>query len=182
MSSSTRGRLLVSSPELADPNFSRSVLLMIEHTADGALGLVLNRPTDISAPDAGPEWADLLEPPGLVHSGGPVSLESIVGLGRAPDGGHPCVSPLLENLGVLDLHTDPSDLPGISSVRLFAGYSGWSAGQLEVEMAVGSWIIVDAEASDAISADPVGLWGAVLGRQPGLLGQMGTYPDDPSLN
>jgi Putative transcriptional regulator len=67
-------------------------------------------------------------------------------------------------------------------VRLFAGYSGWSAGQLEVEMAVGSWIIVDAEASDAISADPVGLWGAVLGRQPGLLGQMGTYPDDPSLN
>lgn len=178
----TRAKLLVSSPELADPNFFRTVLLMLEHNADGALGLVLNRPLHVSAADAVPDWADLLAPPGVLHSGGPVSPGSIVGLGMAPEGGHQSVSPLLGNLGVLDLHTDPTNLPGISSARMFAGYSGWSAGQLEVEMAVGSWIILEAEPTDAVMGEPEDLWSTVLGRQPGLLGQMGGYPDDPSVN
>ena len=182
MNRSTKGMLLVATPEMGDPNFSRSVLLMIEHNDDGALGLVLNRPMDISAADAVPEWANLIEPPGLLHSGGPVSEGTIVGLGSAPEGGHPCVTPLLGLLGLLDLHSDPGDAPGVTAVRLFAGYSGWSAGQLEVELAVGSWFVLEAQTSDVTTADPEGLWSTVLARQGGLLGQMATYPDDPSLN
>ena len=178
----TRAKLLVSSPELADPNFFRTVLLMLEHNADGALGLVLNRPLHVSAADAVPDWADLLAPPGVLHSGGPVSPGSIVGLGMAPEGGHQSVSPLLGNLGVLDLHTDPTNLPGISSARMFAGYSGWSAGQLDAEVAAGGWLVVDAREDDALSPEPEGLWRAVLARQGGMTALLADHPDDPALN
>ncbi len=182
MTGSTRGRLLLATPELLDPNFDRAVLLMIEHSDDGALGLVLNRPRMVAAADAVPHWAERLEPPGLLHSGGPVSEGSVVGLGLALDSGDDAVTPLVGRLGVLDLHRDPADLPGVGSVRLFSGYSGWSAGQLEVEMALGSWFVLDAEPMDALTDDPLGLWASVLARQPGLLGRMATYPDDPSVN
>ena len=106
----------------------------------------------VAAADAVPHWAERLEPPGLLHSGGPVSEGSVVGLGLAPDSGDDAVTPLVGRLGVLDLHRDPSDLPGVGSVRLFSGYSGWSAGQLEVEMALGSWFVLDAEPMDALAA------------------------------
>jgi len=182
MSRTTKARLLVAAPELADPNFFRTVLLMIEHNGEGALGLVLNRPLLVSAAEAVPHWAGLIEPPGLLHSGGPVSQGSIVGLGLAPEGGHPCVTPLLGPLGVVDLNGHPEQASGISSIRLFSGYSGWSAGQLEEELAVGSWFVLEAQPLDATSTDPQGLWSAVLARQTGLLGQMGAYPDDPSVN
>ncbi|MBS1264902.1 MAG: hypothetical protein MAG471_00730 [Acidimicrobiaceae bacterium] len=182
MSGSTRARLLVATPEMGDPNFSRTVLLMVEHNEDGALGLVLNRQLQVSAADAVPPWADLLEPPGMLHSGGPVSEGTIVGLGLAPEGGHPCVTPLLGPIGLLDLHADPAEAPGVSAVRLFAGYAGWSAGQLEVELAVGSWFVLEAQPADVTTADPEGLWSTVLARQAGLLGQLAVYPDDPTLN
>ena len=179
---STRARLLVATPELVDSNFHRSVVLVLEHTDDGALGVVLNRPRLVSGGDAVPQWADRLAFPSRLHSGGPVSEDSVIGLALGPAGGIDGLSPLLGQLGVVDLHRSPEELPDVEPVRLFAGYSGWSAGQLEAELLAGGWIVVDALPEDALTPSPEELWQAVLGRQPGLLGHLAGYPDDPRLN
>ena len=179
---STRARLLVATPELVDSNFHRSVVLVLEHNDDGALGVVLNRPRLVSGGDAVPQWADRLAFPSRLHSGGPVSEDSVIGLALGPAGGIDGLSPLLGQLGVVDLHRSPEELPDVEPVRLFAGYSGWSAGQLEAELLAGGWIVVDALPEDALTPSPEELWQAVLGRQPGLLGHLAGYPDDPRLN
>ena len=178
----TKARLLVATPELLDPNFHRSVVLVLEHNDDGALGVVLNRPRLVSGGDAVPQWADRLAFPSRLHSGGPVSEGSVIGLALGPAGGIDGLSPLLGQLGVVDLHRSPEELPDVEPVRLFAGYSGWSAGQLEAELLAGGWIVVDALPEDALTPSPEELWQAVLGRQPGLLGHLAGYPDDPRLN
>ena len=180
--SSTRARLLVATPELVDPNFHRSVVLVLEHNDDGALGVVLNRPRLVGGAEVVPQWADRLAFPSRLHSGGPVSEDSVIGLALGPAGGIDGLSPLLGQLGVVDLHRSPEDLPGVEPVRLFAGYSGWSAGQLDAELVAGGWIVVDAIPEDALSTEPEGLWSVVLARQPGLLGHLSGYPDDPSAN
>ena len=179
---STRARLLVATPELLESNFHRSVVLVLEHNDDGALGVVLNRPRLVSGGDAVPQWADRLAFPSRLHSGGPVSEDSVIGLALGPAGGIDGLSPLLGQLGVVDLHRSPEELPDVEPVRLFAGYSGWSAGQLEAELLAGGWIVVDALPEDALTPSPEELWQAVLGRQPGLLGHLAGYPDDPRLN
>lgn len=180
--SSTRARLLVATPELVDPNFHRSVVLVLEHNDDGALGVVLNRPRLVGGAEVVPQWADRLAFPSRLHSGGPVSEDSVIGLALGPAGGIDGLSPLLGQLGVVDLHRSPEDLPGVEPVRLFAGYSGWSAGQLDAELVAGGWVVVDAIPEDALSTEPEGLWSVVLARQPGLLGHLSGYPDDPSAN
>ena len=179
---STKARLLVATPELVESNFHRSVVLVLEHNDDGALGVVLNRPRLVSGGDAVPQWADRLAFPSRLHSGGPVSEDSVIGLALGPAGGIDGLSPLLGQLGVVDLHRSPEELPDVEPVRLFAGYSGWSAGQLEAELLAGGWIVVDALPEDALTPSPEELWQAVLGRQPGLLGHLAGYPDDPRLN
>ena len=182
MNGSTKARLLVATPELVESNFHRSVVLVLEHNDDGALGVVLNRPRLVSGGDAVPQWADRLAFPSRLHSGGPVSEDSVIGLALGPAGGIDGLSPLLGQLGVVDLHRSPEELPDVEPVRLFAGYSGWSAGQLEAELLAGGWIVVDALPEDALTPSPEELWQAVLGRQPGLLGHLAGYPDDPRLN
>ena len=179
---STRARLLVATPELLDPNFHRSVVLVLEHNDDGALGVVLNRPRLVGGAEAVPQWADRLAYPSMLHSGGPVSEDSVIGLALGPAGGIDGLSPLVAQLGVVDLHRSPDELPGVEPVRLFAGYSGWSAGQLDAELAAGGWIVVDALPEDALTTSPEDLWQVVLARQPGLLGHLAGYPDDPSVN
>ncbi len=179
---STRGLLLVATPELIDPNFFRTVVLMLEHTDEGAMGLVLNRTYDAVAEEVVPYWADRLKPPGTLHCGGPGSEESVVGLGRVPTDGVEGVAPLVGSVGVLDLYRQPEELPGVESVRLFSGYAGWEAGQLDAELTVGGWIVVDAEPDDALTDDPGGLWRRVLSRQPGLISLLADYPEDPTAN
>ena len=179
---STKARLLVATPELLDPNFHRSVVRVLEHNDDGALGVVLNRPRLVGGAEVVPQWADRLAFPSRLHSGGPVSEDSVIGLALGPAGGIDGLSPLLGQLGVVDLHRSPEELPDVEPVRLFAGYSGWSAGQLEAELLAGGWIVVDALPEDALTPSPEELWQAVLGRQPGLLGHLAGYPDDPRLN
>jgi len=179
---SSRARLLVATPELLDPNFHRSVVLVLEHNDDGALGVVLNRPRLVGGAEVVPQWADRLAFPSRLHSGGPVSEDSVIGLALGPAGGIDGLSPLLGQLGVVDLHRSPDELPGVEPVRLFAGYSGWSAGQLDAELVAGGWIVVDAIPEDALSTEPEGLWSVVLARQPGLLGHLSGYPDDLSAN
>lgn len=178
----TKARLLVATPELVDPNFHRSVVLVLEHNDDGALGVVLNRPRLVGGAEAVPQWADRLAFPSRLHRGGPVSEDSVIGLALGPAGGIDGLSPVLGQLGVVDLHRSPEELPDVEPVRLFAGYSGWSAGQLDAELLAGGWIVVDGLPEDALTPSPEELWQAVLGRQPGLLGHLAGYPDDPRLN
>ncbi|MDP6867884.1 MAG: YqgE/AlgH family protein [Acidimicrobiales bacterium] len=177
-----KAKLLVAVPGLLDPNFKQTVVLMLEHNDDGALGLILNRPRLVGGAEAVPHWADRLAWPSRLHKGGPVSTDSIIGLGIGSDESGEGVSPLLGRLGVVDLHRDPVDLPGVEEVRLFAGYAGWTAGQLETELAAGGWIVVDACEEDVRSADPEALWRVVLARQAGMVALLGDYPDRPDLN
>ena len=119
MAPSTRGRLLVASPDLADPNFRRTVILVLTHDAEGALGLVLNRPTDIAVAEALDEWAAVVAAPGCLFMGGPVQPEAAIGLGRGPTNRD---DPIVGVLAPVDLEADAA---GHENVRIFIGYAGW---------------------------------------------------------
>jgi len=171
--SSVKGRLLVAAPELGDPNFARTVVYVLAHDADGALGVVLNRPGKLPAAAALPNWATRAAEPAMLFQGGPVETGSVIGLGRSNDGW-----PV-----PLDLSEQPEHVPdGAGLVRLFAGYAGWGAGQLDNELAFEGWIVVDARREDAFSAEPTSLWRTVLGRQRGTLAWLANYPDDIRAN
>jgi putative transcriptional regulator len=182
-----RGKLLVATPELDDPNFSRTVVLVLEHTEEGALGVVLNRPTDSPLTETLPRWCDLAAPPGVVFVGGPVQPEAAIGLARRSADVAAAESiafaPLFGDLGTVDLERMPEDVaPAIDLVRVFAGYAGWGPGQLDGELAASGWYVCDAAPDDLWTAQPGDLWRAVLRRQPGPLRLVAGFPDDPSLN
>jgi len=182
--SSLAGRLLVASPTLDDPNFTRAVILLLDHDADGALGVILNRPSEISAGDALPRWADVASEPAVVHVGGPVTPQVVVCLGRVKVGAEPQGwTPLAGTIGAVDLEREPDDLVGVlDGLRLFAGYAGWGAGQLETELRLGGWLVMAAEPDDAFTAAPDTLWSRVLRRQGGELAMLHTMPIDPTQN
>ena len=180
----TTGRLLVAEPMLGDPNFDRTVILVLQHTSEGALGLVLNRPTDVTVADALPGWEAIAAEPPVLHIGGPVEDRSGWCLGRARD---PELVvgfvPVLGDLGLVDLELDPVDLvPVFRGARLYAGYSGWGPGQLEHELAQDAWFVVDAEPDDPFLPDGAALWARILSRQGGPLGRLAHFPLDPSVN
>ena len=182
----TTGRLLVAEPMLGDPNFDRTVILVIQHTADGALGLVLNRPTDVPVSAALPGWEAIATDPAVLHVGGPVEEQSAWCLGRAHDHDPELVIgfvPVLGDLGLVDLELEPHDLqPMLHAGRLYAGYSGWGPGQLEHELAQDAWFVVDAEPDDPFLPDGAALWTRILRRQGGPLARLAHFPVDPSLN
>ncbi|HUQ23335.1 MAG TPA: YqgE/AlgH family protein [Gaiellaceae bacterium] len=175
MSETLRGRLLVAAPILHDPNFHRTVVLVAEHGEEGAMGLVLNRPTDTPVADALPELVPLAgkDP---VYVGGPVALESVLAIAELDDPED--ASELL--FGTVGFVQEP-DVP-VARGRVYVGYAGWSAGQLEEELEGESWFVVPAEADDVFSDDPDGLWSAVLRRQGGSYALLALMPPDPSLN
>jgi putative transcriptional regulator len=186
---SLAGRLLVAIPTLPDPNFERSVVLLLDHEGEGAVGVILNRPTDASLPAQLPGWASLAAAPAVVFVGGPVAPDAAIGLGRAdPAVAQEGFLPLpggsaRAELGTVDLSLVPADAaPTVTEVRVFAGYAGWGAGQLEIELARGDWIVVDAEPGDAFCDEPDELWRAVLRRQRGPLSRLARFPDDLSMN
>lgn len=184
VSVSHAGRLLVATPAIGDPNFERTVILLLDHDDDGALGLILNRPSELDASEVLPGWSDLAAQPGVVFSGGPVEQEGLIGLGRrsAPDPAAP-FQITVGAVGVLDLNAEPIDVVGaVEGIRLFAGYAGWGAGQLESELLAQGWWLVDAEATDPLTDHPEDLWAEVLRRQPDPLSRWGLYPVDPALN
>jgi putative transcriptional regulator len=184
------GRLLVATPLLGDPNFRRSVVLVVEHeVTEGTLGVVLNRPTKTPVGQVLEQWTGLATDPSVVFRGGPVSPNSALALALVPGKDEPlgwralAGAPALARLGLLDLDTPPRLLaPAISSLRVYAGYAGWSPGQLQAEIDEGAWYVLMAEPGDVFSADPERLWRGVLRRQEGDLAFLATYPDDPSLN
>lgn len=179
------GRLLVATPLLQDPNFTRTVVLMLDHNDDGAMGVVVNRPTEVDVETVLPGWQPYATEPGRLFQGGPVGQDSALGVVAVPgDGAEPeGVKRLVGSLGLVDLDTAPEGVArGVAGLRIFAGYAGWGAGQLEAEIAEGSWYVVDAEARDAFSDAPARLWRDVLRRQRGELAFLSTYPEDPSHN
>lgn len=194
---SLRGHLLVAEPTLEDPNFRRTVVYLIEHSADGALGLVLNRPGDVPVGEAVPTWAPYVEDPDRIFVGGPVSPEGAICLARcrsegpleslfehAPEIDPTAVfKPITPTIGAIDLHGDPSDAPaGVTALRVFAGYAGWSGGQLELELEAGGWYVLDAEDDDVFTDHPERLWRDVLARQRGSLRSMAFFPEEPRWN
>ncbi len=180
-----QGMLLVAKPGLVDPNFSRSVVLLLAHGDQGALGLVLNRPSPAPVTTALPEWAELASPPRTVFVGGPV-VEGTICLARlksevaVPASGYLA---LQGALGTVDLDTDPSFVaPWIERLRIFAGYAGWGAGQVEDELAQDAWWVLPPVDEDVFAAEPATLWKAVLRRQGGRLAVVSALPPEPSLN
>jgi putative transcriptional regulator len=179
------GKLLVATPRLGDPNFTRAVILVLEHGDTGALGLVLNHPMSVPVAEILDAWHGEAEkaPPAVMFSGGPVSPGAIIGLVRAlgavqPEGWHD----VLGQIGTVDLSVPPEDQPELDGVRLFSGYSGWSADQLDDEIEEGSWFCLDAMEVDLLSEEPETLWHDVLQRQGGQLALLATFPPHPSVN
>ncbi|ARX83839.1 YqgE/AlgH family protein [Streptomyces alboflavus] len=182
--SSLTGRLLVATPALSDPNFDRAVVLLLDHDEEGSLGVVLNRPTPVDVADILDGWGDLAGTPGVVFQGGPVSLDSALGVAVIPGEEGPLGWRRVHGaIGLVDLEAPPELLASaLGSLRIFAGYAGWGPGQLEDELVEGAWYVVESEPGDVSSPDPERLWRAVLRRQRSELAMVATYPDDPSLN
>lgn len=176
MSETLRGQLLVAAPILHDPNFHRTVVLVAEHTDDGAMGLVLNRPTDTRVAAALPELSPIAGDEDPVFVGGPVALESVLAVAELDDPDD--ASELL--FGSVGFVQEP-DVPVVRG-RVFVGYAGWGAGQLEAELEEESWLVLPAEADDLFSDDPDALWSTVLRRQGGPYALLSLMPPDPSLN
>jgi putative transcriptional regulator len=184
------GRLLVATPLLGDPNFKRAVVLIVEHEeTEGTLGVVLNRPTKIPVGQVLEQWTELITDPSVLFRGGPVAQNSALALAMVPGKEEPLGwraldgAPALARLGLLDLDAPPRLLaPAIQSLRVYAGYAGWSPGQLDAEIDEGAWFVLPAEPGDIFAAEPEQLWRAVLQRQEGDIAFLATYPEDPGLN
>ena len=180
---SCKGRLLVATPPLADPNFDRTVVYMLEHTRDGAVGVVLNRPTDEEAPGELYAWTDHMTPPATLFSGGPVDESALIALARLTGAIDSSWSQVAEGLGSIDLTLDPYEVAqGVHALRVFRGYSGWGALQLDDELSEGAWMVLDAELADVFCATPADLWRTVVRRQGGRLAWVANAPDDLSSN
>ncbi|MGO9903991.1 MAG: YqgE/AlgH family protein [Solirubrobacteraceae bacterium] len=179
---SVRGQLLIAGPTLADPNFWRTVVLVVDHNPEGALGLVLNRPSETKIGDAVPELRELIDPDADVLVGGPVQKSAVIVLAEFVD---PSEAALIAfgDIGVLG-NVLNRDLPesGIREARAFAGHAGWGPGQLDDELERGDWILEPARRSDAFSERPDSLWPAVLTRKGGSYALVARMPSDPSVN
>ncbi|MHB1712056.1 MAG: YqgE/AlgH family protein [Acidimicrobiales bacterium] len=193
---SLAAHLLVASPRLMDSNFARRVVLVLDHGPQGALGVVLNKPGGVDVAAVLPQWRSLASTPAELFTGGPVARNAVIGLarlrggvgigGEAGSAGYEGWRPLIDDnlpIGTIDLGADEGPLTSmIVGLRLFSGYAGWDAGQLEDEIDGGSWFVVRAEPNDPISADPEGLWRRVLRRQGGSFALVSGFPVDPGAN
>jgi putative transcriptional regulator len=178
---SLRGHLLIAGSSLQDPNFRRTVVLVGHHDDEGAVGVVLNRESEVEVAAAVPPLAGLVEPGERLFFGGPVSSQSAVVLA---DFEHPENAEVVafDSVGFLPEETDSDAIGGLRRARVFAGYAGWGAGQLEAELEEGSWLTEPALAADVFTGDPDGLWASVVRRKGPAFRLMSTMPFDPELN
>ncbi len=176
---------MVATPGLLDPNFADTVVLILDADDDGSLGVVLNRPTEVAVGDVLDGWGSAVVGPGVLFQGGPVGTEAALAVALLHD---PAELPVgfkqvADRLGLIDLDTPQELVDGwLDGLRVFAGYAGWGAGQLQSEIARGDWYVVPSQPYDPFRADPDGLLRDVLRRQPGELAWRSTRPIDPELN
>ena len=184
MTTSLAGTLLVATPRIGESIFRRSVVLLLHHDDQGAHGVVLNRPLGVSVDRVLEGWSPHLSEPRELFQGGPVALDTALGLSWLPGPETPpCVHRLFGPVGVVDLDADPAEVARhVGGLRIYAGYSGWGAGQLEGELAEDSWYVVERETTDVFGEQTGQLWRRVLRRQRGRLAFVAHYPDDPERN
>jgi putative AlgH/UPF0301 family transcriptional regulator len=181
------GSLLVAMPALADPTFAGTVVYVLDHSDNGTLGVVLGRPSQVDIRDVLPGWCDLAVDPPVFHVGGPCETDTALCLAVAPaavSGGDSPLRRVAGDVHLVDLDSDPDDLQEeLTGLRVFAGYAGWSPGQLAGELAEGAWACVPGLADDVLhQASGPELWRTVMGRQTGRLAVLSTAPADPSVN
>ncbi|NND76313.1 MAG: hypothetical protein HKN44_15040 [Ilumatobacter sp.] len=182
----TKGRLLVATPPLDDPNFDRTVIYILDHHEDGAVGVVINRPGADALDEPLDRWHDLQAAPSAVFCGGPVEDNALIALADtkgplASDDEH--LAPISGTIAAADLTADPAMVAAaVNVVRVFRGYAGWGPGQLEDEIDAGAWLVLDSEPGDVFCNEPDDLWRAVLRRQSGRLAWLANAPDDLSMN
>jgi putative transcriptional regulator len=175
MSESLSGRLLIASPSMAD-YFHRTVILVVEHSEEGAFGLVLNRPSETTVGEASPELAELIGEDHQLYVGGPVQPNAVTAIGEHPDPAE-ASKLIVGTVGMVDLDSPPE----LSRVRIFAGYAGWGPGQLDGELEQEAWITDDAHPDDPFGEGDE-LWAAVLRRKGGEYALLARMPADPSVN
>jgi putative transcriptional regulator len=178
-------RLLIAAPDLADPEFFRTVVFLIEHDETGSVGVIVNRPSHTPVGHILPDWQDVMSEPAVIFNGGPVQRDGALGLGRlaaATDAGTG-LRAVSGGLALVDLDAPAADVAiNSQSLRVFAGHAGWTVGQLEDEIARGGWFVVAGGLDDVFSPHPGTLWRSVLRRQPAPLSLLSTYPVDVGLN
>jgi putative transcriptional regulator len=180
---SLRGKLILAGPMLKDPNFDRSVVLITEHTEEGAMGLVLNRPSDATIGDAVPDLTWVTDADDTVYVGGPVAPNGVIVLAEWTDPRQAVVL-VDDDLGFVPGDADDPDAlaTAIRRARVYAGHAGWGPGQLEDELAGEAWIVEPPRREELFSDDAEGLWPAVLRRMGREFALLSTMPPDPSLN
>jgi putative transcriptional regulator len=181
------GMLLVASPMLRDPNFVRTVVYVIDHRSSedaGTTGVILNRPSEVELLDVLPQWWEFASGPRTLFVGGPVEADAALCLAQAVPGHQPeGFRSVSAGIGLTDLDADPAAVhEGVSALRVFLGYAGWGAQQLDAEIAEGAWLVVAGRPSDVFADPTTDLWRDVLRRQGGRLAMIASYPDNPRLN
>ena len=181
------GTLLLANIDLMEPTFRRSVIYVVEHNDGGTLGVVLNRPSETAVYNVLPQWADLVAKPKSMFIGGPAKRDAALCLGILRVGADPAGMPGLRHVAgrivMVGLDADPELIAAsVEGVRVFAGYSGWTIGQLEGEIERDDWIVLSALPSDVLVQPRVDLWSRVLRRQPLPLSMLATHPSDLSGN
>ncbi len=179
---SLKGKLLLASPTLEDPNFARAVVLVAEHTDEGAMGLVLNRPAELTVGESAPELEELVDAREPIYVGGPVQPNAVIVLAAFTD---PGAAGLLisDDVGFLSAQLDIAESAAVTQrTRVFAGHAGWGPGQLDEEMEREDWIVESPRPDELFATEPEGLWSQVLTRKGGTFALVARMPVDPSLN
>ena len=174
MTESLSGKLLIASPSMSD-YFHRTVILVVEHSGEGAFGLVLNRPSETRVGEASPELAELVGDDHVIHIGGPVQPNAVTAVGEHPDPGD-ASKLIVGSVGMVDL----DDPPELARLRIYVGYAGWAAEQLDGELEQEAWIVEDAHPDDPFREGD--LWSHVLARKGGSFALLARMPPDPSVN
>jgi len=179
---SLRGQLLIAGATLPDPNFARTVVLICQHSEEGALGLVLNRPGELVIGDVAPELADITGEDAVIDSGGPVQPDALLVLGEFEDVSYAGMA-VVGTVGLMGDGREISDLVDVTRrARAFAGYAGWAPGQLDAEVERDDWFVAPAGIDDIFDPDPDELWRRVLERKGGHFALVARMPIDPSVN
>ncbi|KJX75939.1 hypothetical protein MLPM_0028 [Mycobacterium lepromatosis] len=181
------GTLLLANTDLLEPTFRRSVIYIVEHNEGGTLGVVLNRPSETAVYHVLPQWAELAAKPKTMFIGGPVKRDAALCLAVLRIGADPRgvagLRHVAGRLAMVDLDAEPDLIaPLVDGLRIFAGYSGWTIGQLQGEIERDDWIVLSALPSDVLVGKQADLWAQVLRRQPLLLSLLATHPIDVSRN